>query len=165
MQPLQPEGFQQWSWKCWLWYSKCHISATAALRTLRTGTLTATWMFSNISEFQVKSHCFYHLHHSPSQLKPHLKPMSFNSAFASTCCQRKCTKISEILRFAPTFLHKMLGRTLALVTSLCQNQVHMYCCRSFFMSLLGARSSLTAVQELERVQWRNNQTNHAGPNE
>ena len=53
LQPVQPEGFQPWRWKCWLHYSKCSISATSAPRTLKFGTIiTATWIFYNIFEIQ-----------------------------------------------------------------------------------------------------------------
>ena len=92
MQPLQPSGFQQWSWKCLLCYSKCNIWATTAPRTLKFGTLMATLMFCDIPEFQVKFHCFYRSHYCPSQLKPHLKLTSLCSALDSTWCQKKTTK-------------------------------------------------------------------------
>ena len=56
VQQVQPEGFQQWSWKCWLRYLKHNISVATAPRTLQFGTLTATWMFYNITEFHFSSH-------------------------------------------------------------------------------------------------------------
>ena len=62
VQPVQPEGFQQWCWKCWLSYSKSNISAATAPRTLKFGTLIATWMFYSKLEFQVKYDYFYWFH-------------------------------------------------------------------------------------------------------
>ena len=118
-------------------YSKCNILSTTASRTLRFGTLMATWMFYNLSESDVKFDCFYHSHHCPSRQKSHPKLLSLYDCVAPSLRHNVKENVHKYLKsftFCLILLQKVMDRMLALVTSLYKNQVHMYCCKSFFVS-------------------------------